>query len=44
MEAKLTTVQWVKRILTENERTIENIEDLAHSFTRKDFLRVISSI
>ncbi|KAJ6123870.1 hypothetical protein N7471_011187 [Penicillium samsonianum] len=35
---------WVKRTLIENEGTIKNVEDLAHSFTRKDFLRVISSI
>ena len=44
MEAKLTQAQWVKRTLTENEGTIENVEDPAHSFTRKDFLRVISSM
>lgn len=44
MEAKLTQAQWVKRTLTENEGTIENVEDPAHSFTRKDFLRVLSSI
>lgn len=30
--------------MTENEGTVENVEDPDHSFTKKDFLRLISSI
>ncbi|CAG8901727.1 unnamed protein product [Penicillium egyptiacum] len=35
---------WIKRKLTENEGTVKNVEDPDYSFTKKDFLRLISSI
>jgi hypothetical protein len=44
VHARLTAAQWIRRTLTGNEGWIENVEDPDHSFTKKDFLRVISSI
>lgn len=44
MLARLTGAQWIRRTLTANEGTIENVEDPDHSFTKKDFLRMISSM
>lgn len=44
MQANLTATQWIRRTLTAVEGTIENVEDPDHSFTKKDFLRVISSM
>jgi hypothetical protein len=44
MQANLTITQWIRRTLTANEGAIENVEDPNHSFTKKDFLRLISSM
>ncbi|KAJ5085602.1 hypothetical protein N7532_010373 [Penicillium argentinense] len=41
---QLTERQWVRRTLTENEGTIETVEDPDHGFTKKDFLRMIFSM
>jgi hypothetical protein len=44
VQAKLTATQWIRRTLAGKERWIENVEDPDHSFTKKDFLRMISSM
>lgn len=44
MLVRLTEIQWIRKTLTANEGTIENVEDPAHSFTKKDFYRMISSM
>ncbi|KAI2791350.1 hypothetical protein POX_c04207 [Penicillium oxalicum] len=44
MEDRSEIYNWIRRTLTGNEGWIENVEDPDHSFTKKDFLRVISSI
>ncbi|CAP95306.1 Pc21g04090 [Penicillium rubens Wisconsin 54-1255] len=44
LEDRKEISSWIKRTLTENKGTVENVEDLDHSFTKKDFLRLISSI
>ncbi|KAJ5642826.1 hypothetical protein N7490_006826, partial [Penicillium lividum] len=35
---------WIRRTLSGTEGTVENVEDPDHSFTKKDFLRMISSM
>ncbi|KAJ5471326.1 hypothetical protein N7530_008683 [Penicillium desertorum] len=44
LEDRKEISSWIKRTLTENEGTVENVEDPDHSFTKKDFLRMISSM
>lgn len=44
MQANITATQWIRRTLTAEERTIENVEIPDHSFTKKDFQRVVSSM
>ncbi|KAJ5291551.1 hypothetical protein N7478_000802 [Penicillium angulare] len=35
---------WIKRTLSEAEGTVENVEEPDHCFTKKDYLRMISSM
>lgn len=41
---ELILTQWIKRTLSEAEGTVENVEDPDHGFTKKDYLRLISSM
>ncbi|KAJ6105933.1 hypothetical protein N7512_009450 [Penicillium capsulatum] len=43
-EDRIEIFNWIRRTLTDNEKTIENVEIPDHSFTKKDFLRVLSSM
>ncbi|KAJ6171572.1 hypothetical protein N7470_000639 [Penicillium chermesinum] len=44
MEDRKEIFNWIRRTLAGTEKWVENVEDPDHSFTKKDFLRVISSI
>lgn len=44
IEDRKEVFNWIKRTLTEDKQTIENFEDPNHSFTKKDFLRVVTSM
>ncbi|KAJ5318323.1 hypothetical protein N7476_004743 [Penicillium atrosanguineum] len=43
-EDRSEVFNWIRRTLTASEGTIENVEDPDHSFTKKDFVRTISSM
>ncbi|OQE73307.1 hypothetical protein PENNAL_c0089G11954 [Penicillium nalgiovense] len=44
LEDRKEISSWIKRTLSESEGTVENVEDPNLSFTKKDFLRIISSM
>ncbi|KAJ5711789.1 hypothetical protein N7488_005945 [Penicillium malachiteum] len=44
MEDRSEVFNWIRRTLSGTEGTVENVEDPDHSFTKKDFLRMISSM